>query len=102
MSDRYELKAGRKYTTRDGQEKTQWTRVGTMFRSKNGDSFGITLDVMPLPEKDTGTIRIMAFVPEERTEGGQGQRGGYGTQQRQAAPAQYDGFEQVGEDGIPF
>ena len=98
MTDRYELKVARKYTTRDGQEKTAWTRVGAMFRSKNSDSFGIHLEVMPLPDKETGAIRIMAFVPEEKTDGGGQQRQQYGSRPAQ----QSDGFSPGGDDEIPF
>lgn len=101
MSDRFDLMTGRKYTTRDGQEKTAWTRIGTMFRSKSGEGFNLQLDVMPLPDKDSGSIRIQAFIPKERTDGPQGQRGGY-SGQRQGAVAQQHGFGEVDEEGIPF
>lgn len=79
MSDRYDLMTGRKYKTRDGQEKTAWTRVGTMFpRDKGG--FSIQLEALPLNIDEKGGVRLMAFPPKDRDErgGGGGARGGGG------------------------
>ena len=55
----------RKYTTEDGKEKTVWGNIGSMF--DNGDHFTIILDSYPLPDKESGQVRFMAF-PAEKSE----------------------------------
>lgn len=38
---------------REGEEKTQWVRVGTLFRKQDG-SFRIKMDAYPADTTDTG------------------------------------------------
>lgn len=91
MAQRYDVIAARKYRTRDGEEKTAWTNVGVAFQNKDGQSFSISLHCMPVPDKETGEIRLRMSVPRPREGhgGGGGSQGGY-------APAGQ------GEDDIPF
>lgn len=97
MSDRYDLMTGRKYKTRDGQEKTQWNRCGTMFRSKNGNGFSIVLESLPLTLDEKGGIRIQAFEPKPRDGAGSGGGartggGGYSDAEYGAPPDDDIGF----------
>jgi hypothetical protein len=98
MNDRYDLVTGRKYKTRDGQEKTAWTRVGTMFaRDKGG--FSIQLESIPLNFDEKGGVRLMAFPPKDRDErggGGGGRSGG----SNGYSEADYGGRDD--SDQVPF
>lgn len=88
MTDRYDAMSPRE---RGG--KTYWTRIGTMFPSKNGDGFNLVLDALPLPDKE-GQVRVSMFPPKERDTGTQErteQRGGG----RRGTPADLD-------EDIPF
>lgn len=97
MSDRYDLMTGRKYKTRDGQEKTQWNRCGTMFRSKNGNGFSIVLESLPLTLDEKGGIRIQAFEPKPKDGQGGGARTGGG------GFSDSDGYGDDGKsDDLPF
>lgn len=61
MTNRYDLCTGRK----DKDGKTRWTKIGSMFPSKQGEGFAIKLDALPLPS-ETGEVWISAFVPKDR------------------------------------
>ena len=67
MTERYDLCVARSYET-NGEKKTTWTRIGVMFKSRNGDGFDISLEALPLPELYEGKLRtsIKAFVPRPR------------------------------------
>ena len=61
---RYNVTAPRKYM-KQGEEKTQWMRIGTAFTNERG-GIDITLDALPLPEPDRKidgqmTVRLKAF-----------------------------------------
>ena len=97
MSNRYDAVTARKYTDRNGNEKTAFTRIGTMFANRNGDGFNVVLDALPIPDEN-GQVRILMFVPKERDETpnrgqqdtrGGGRTGGY-------TPGDLDG------DEVPF
>lgn len=45
--------------------KTHWTRVGTMFESKNGDGFNMVFDALPLPDKE-GRVAVIVRPPRPR------------------------------------
>ena len=74
MTQRYDVMVGRSYTTRDGAQKTSWTRIGTMFPRDQG-GFSISFDALPVPQMRDGKIecRAVCFEPREKEEG---QRGG--------------------------
>jgi hypothetical protein len=48
MGDRFDVLSGRKYTAKDGTEKTAWTKLGTAFMCRDGVSLNVTLDALPL------------------------------------------------------
>ena len=93
MTQRYDVMTGRKYADRDGNEKTAWTKVGTMFANRSGDGFSIALDALPIPTLNDGKLecRMVCFPPRDRDDqrdtgrGAEtGQRGGSGAgRQRQ-------------------
>jgi hypothetical protein len=81
MSDRYDVMTGRTYTDRDGNQKTAWTRIGTMFATERG--FAISFDALPLPQLRDGKLEVRAvcFPPKEKEE--PQQRGGRNTSVRE-------------------
>ena len=64
MMERYDVLAGREYTTRDGEVKTAWTRCGSMFKSRKGESFNLVLDAIPAPQE--GQFKLACFPPKPR------------------------------------
>lgn len=49
MSDRYDCVVPRKYKTRDGSEKTAWTKIGVAFPTQQG-GYRVTLEALPLSQ----------------------------------------------------
>jgi hypothetical protein len=75
MADRYDVLAVRKYKTRDGEEKSSWTPVGVAFSQRDGKGFSINLHCVPVPDKESGEVRLVMRVPmprEDRQERGGG------------------------------
>lgn len=66
MTTRYDAIMARKYTDRDGAEKSQFTRIGVAFPMKDRDGFSLTLDAFPAPDKETGQYRILLMPPKPR------------------------------------
>lgn len=67
MAERLDALVARKYTDRDGNEKTQWTKIGAAFPTQNG-GYSVTLEALPLPvmgERGLET-RILLMVPKPR------------------------------------
>lgn len=60
---RLEALAVRTYT-KDGQEKSSFTKVGVAFPLKNSDGYQILLDAMPAPQD--GQFKILLKPPQER------------------------------------
>jgi len=58
MTNRYDIVSPRQ--NKDG--KTYWTKIGAMFPAKDGESFAIKLDALPLPDAK-GEVWIRASVP---------------------------------------
>lgn len=63
---RYDLLTAREYTTKNGEIKKSWTKVGSAW-DRDGGGFSMTFDALPLPDKD-GQVRVLAAVPKERGE----------------------------------
>ena len=66
MAQRLDALLARKYTTRDGDEKTAFTKVGAAFPTRTGDGYSVVLDAMPAPDRETGQYRILLMPPMER------------------------------------
>jgi|GEM_PF-5345826 len=80
---RWDVLSVREYEA-NGEKKTAYTRIGTMFELRNGGGFSLMLDALPIGN------RLIAKVHEDKREGGQrggGNRGGGG------------GY---GDDNVPF
>ena len=54
MTQRLEAFVTRKYLTRDGEEKTAWTKVGVAFQHSKGQGWNVSLDAMPAPTVKDG------------------------------------------------
>jgi len=65
MADRYDLLTSRT----DNNGKKHWQKVGVMFPGKNGDSFNIRLNALPLPDGN-GEVSVAAFPPRDNSGGG--------------------------------
>lgn len=88
MAERLDALVARKYKDRDGNEKTQWTKIGAAFPTQAG-GYSITLEALPLPTMgDRGLeTRILLMVPKPREDRDQprtnqsgGRRQSYGEQ----------------------
>lgn len=97
---RYNVAAGRPYTTRDGQDKKQWINAG---RAVQWDDGGISIELTAVPVGNWWDGKLSLFVQEEKQQGGNNSGG-----QRQQAPQQrqqqgrsnpVDDFD---SDSIPF
>jgi len=62
----YDLVVGSTYTSKQtNQEKTRWTRIGTMREKENGQGFTIFLDALPM------TNIVQVFEQRERQDNSQ-------------------------------
>lgn len=72
QKERYDVLSVREY--RSGQEiKTQWARMGSAWPNRDG-SFNLQLFAVPVPDKDTGLIKLhmRKYEPREEATGGNG------------------------------
>lgn len=88
-SKRFDVVAGRPYTTRDGEEKRQWINVGRMTEWDDG-SFSIELHAIPTGNWFDGRLSVFEPKPKEGE-----QRQERARPQRGSAPPQDD-------ENIPF
>ena len=88
IKQRFDLVAARKYTTRDGEEKTQWSNHG---RAVEWDDGGIEIELTSLPVFPGWNGKLKLFVQKDR------QAPAPHRQAPKAAPR--DGFE---DETIPF
>jgi len=65
MANRYDALTVSKYVDRNGDEKSFFTKIGTMFQSKNGDTYSLELIALPIPDKE-GKVRLFLKQPEQR------------------------------------
>lgn len=61
MADRFDVCAPR--PKKDGG--TFWIKVGTAFKSRNGDGYNVVFDALPLPDKE-GRVSVSLFPPKDR------------------------------------
>ena len=97
---RYNVAAGRPYTTRDGQDKKQWINAG---RAVQWDDGGISIELTAVPVGNWWDGKLSLFVQEEKQHGGNGggQRQQAPQQRQQQAPRQ-SGSNEFQDDDIPF
>ncbi len=85
VTERYNISAGRPYTTRDGEQKKQWVNLG---RAVKWDDGGISLEFTSMPVGNWWDGKASLFVQDEQS-GGQRQGGNRQQSQGQRqAPAQ--------------
>jgi hypothetical protein len=65
MANRYDVLAVSKYVDRNGDEKSLFTKLGTMFPNKNGETFSIELVALPISDKE-GKVRLFVKPQEQR------------------------------------
>lgn len=65
MSERLDAMVARDYTDRDGNKKTQWTKIGAAWPRKDG-GWAITLEALPLPSMGERGLetRVMLMPPK--------------------------------------
>lgn len=63
MTERYDVVVGRKYT-KDGVEKTAWSKIGVAFKTKSGEGISVQLESIPAPAD--GAYRFMLFPPQPK------------------------------------
>jgi hypothetical protein len=90
MTNRYDALAVNTYLTKDGEEKTFFTKIGTMWTNKNNNGFTLDLNAYPLPNKE-GKVRVIIKEPTERD----------GYKRNEPAVAQKKISEAI-DDDIPF
>lgn len=97
---RYNVAAGRPYTTRDGQDKKQWINAG---RAVQWDDGGISIELTAVPVGNWWDGKLSLFVQEEKQQSGNGggQRQQAPQQRQQQAPRQ-SGSNDFQDDDIPF
>lgn len=91
---RFDVVAGRPYTTRDGEEKKQWINVGRMTEWDDG---GFSIELHAIPVGDWFDGRLSVFEPKPK-DGEQRQERTRPARQQAAAPAADD----FADDDIPF
>jgi len=90
---RYNVAAGRPYTTRDGEEKKQWINVGRGTEWSDG---GISIELHAVPVGNWFDGKLILFEEKKDDQG---------TQQRQQRPTRSQQPQQSHEepsDDIPF
>jgi len=94
MANRYDVLTVSKYVDRNGDEKSFFTKIGTMFPNKNGGSFSMELVALPISDKE-GKVRLYIKEPEQREGAQQVSRSAPRPAARQQASDDID-------DNIPF
>jgi hypothetical protein len=93
MANRYDALTVSKYVDRNGEEKNLFTKIGTMFQSKNGDTYSLELIALPIPDKE-GKVRLFLKPPEQR-------EGAQQVSRSAPRPASRPTSEEISDD-IPF
>lgn len=98
---RYNVAAGRPYTTRDGQDKKQWINAG---RAVQWDDGGISIELTAIPVGNWWDGKLSLFVQEEKQQGGNnsGSQRQQAPQQRQQQAPRQSGSNEFQDDDIPF
>lgn len=89
---RFDVVAGRPYSTRDGEEKKQWINVGRMTEWDDG---GFSIELHAIPTGNWFDGRLSCFEPKPK-DGEQPQR------QERPRRAQQESSAPVLDDDIPF
>lgn len=105
-----DLLSTRSYTTRDGETKNAFTKIGVAFATKNG-GWSLTFEALPLPSlNDKGQIETRVLMMPPRQDGDapparqQPASGGYNRDKgaRQINDTGLNSFNDTMDDTIPF
>lgn len=66
MTTRYDAVAVRRYKDRDGNEKSQFTTIGTAWPMRDKDGFTVRLNAVPAPTE--GEFVILLMPPRQKDE----------------------------------
>ena len=95
MTTRYDAVAVRRYKDRDGNEKSQFTTIGTAWPMKDKDGFTVRLNAIPAPAD--GEFVILLMPPRQKDDNrSSGQSRADESSGRQA------NFSRDLDDDIPF
>ncbi len=95
---RFNIAAGKAYTTRNGEDKKQWVNLG---RATQWDDGGISLEFNAFPAGNWWDGKASLFEQDEsREQGGQSQQQRPARQQQSAPSAQQTAADL--DDSIPF
>lgn len=96
MTDRLNIISPRQYTTRDGEVKTAFNKIGVAFATKNG-GWSLTFEALPLPAiNDKGVLETKVLLMPPREDDGQRTT----TNRKGAQPSD---FSDLGSDSdLPF
>jgi hypothetical protein len=101
MSDRYDAVAVRKYTDRDGNEKTAFTTIGVAWPMKDRDGYSLRLHCLPAPVD--GEYSILLFPPKPREDDRPAPARQTGASAGGRRPSHPPAFQSGGmDDDIPF
>lgn len=92
--ERYNVAAGKPYTTRDGQEKKQWVNIG---RATKWDDGGISIEFTAIPVGNWWDGKASLFPQDDNK---QGNAATSSRPQRRAEPQQAQ--DDFADDQIPF
>jgi hypothetical protein len=92
--ERYNVAAGKPYTTRDGQEKKQWINIG---RATKWDDGGISIEFTAMPVGNWWDGKASLFVQDDSKQQAAPQR-----QQRTAPNRQPTPDDDFSSDDRPF
>ncbi len=94
MADRYDAVAVRRYKDRDGNEKSQFTTIGTAWPMRDKDGFTVRLNAVPAPTE--GEYVVLLMPPRQKDDN---RASG---QSRGNAQGQQANFSRDLDDDIPF
>lgn len=66
MTNRLDAVTARKYTDKNGEGKTAYTRIGTAWAFKEGNGWTVRLEAIPAPQD--GEFTILLFEPKPRND----------------------------------
>jgi hypothetical protein len=103
MSERYDAIAVRKYTDRDGNEKSSFTNIGVAWPMKDRDGFRVQLHAMPAPTEGEYLVLLMPPKPREDQPQQPAQQSRYSADKARRPAAQTPVFDPAPDDSdIPF
>ncbi len=90
MSQRLDAIAVRKWTDKDGNEKTNYTNLGSAWAFRDKEGYTLRLDAIPAPQD--GQYTILLVTPKQDSN----------KQQRQPARQTKASFSEDLNDSVPF